>query len=75
MCWAIMQDRTTTSAIAVVRATNNEAVLTGNIRYECGVAKKQQVCPLCGKKYTRPEYVREHFSRRHPTYHDVLWNE
>jgi hypothetical protein len=49
--------------------------LNRHIRYECGTAKKQQVCPLCGKKYTRPEYVKEHLLRRHPTYQYVLCNE
>jgi len=40
--------------------------LNRHVRYECGAAKKQQQCNICGKKYTRPEYVREHYHRRHP---------
>ena len=40
--------------------------LNRHIRYECGAAKKQQQCNICGKRYTRPEYVRGHYQRRHP---------
>lgn len=53
--------------------------LRGNLnrhtRYECGAAKKQQVCPLCEKKYSRPEHLREHFLRRHPTDQYFVWKE
>ena len=49
--------------------------LNRHIRYECGAAKKQQVCPLCEKKYSRPEHLREHFLRRHPFDQYVLQNQ
>ena len=45
--------------------------LTRHVRYECGEAKKKQICPICGKKYTRPDCVKEHWLKVHSDVHYI----
>ncbi|KAK6617129.1 hypothetical protein RUM43_014731 [Polyplax serrata] len=36
------------------------STLNRHIRYECGMARKKLACEICGKKFSRPDNLKQH---------------
>lgn len=36
------------------------STLNRHIRYECGIARKKLACEICGKKFSRPDNLKQH---------------
>lgn len=42
------------------RSYKIRSTLNRHMRYECGIARKKLACEICGKKFSRPDNLKQH---------------